>query len=139
MIRLALSRQDKTPCIRQQLPMMAFLLSFAIYMSLKEKASESHKSPRLPGGSGRRGSNPRPSAWKADALPTELLPQFGPFFQRGCKDITFCDTPYSLLMIFSASSAEIGENRLKVFPSLSITSSNMVLGLTHMPRSPYMA
>ena len=25
--------------------------------------------------SGRRGSNPRPSAWKADALPTELLPR----------------------------------------------------------------
>ena len=25
--------------------------------------------------SGRRGSNSRPSAWKADALPTELLPQ----------------------------------------------------------------
>ncbi len=24
--------------------------------------------------SGRRGSNPRPSAWEADALPTELLP-----------------------------------------------------------------
>ncbi len=24
--------------------------------------------------SGRRGSNSRPSAWKADALPTELLP-----------------------------------------------------------------
>ena len=31
--------------------------------------------------SGRRGSNPRPSAWKADALPTELLPQF--FFSKG--------------------------------------------------------
>ena len=31
--------------------------------------------------SGRRGSNPRPSAWKADALPTELLPQ-NFFFQR---------------------------------------------------------
>ena len=30
--------------------------------------------------SGRRGSNPRPSAWKADALPTELLPQF--FFNK---------------------------------------------------------
>ena len=28
-----------------------------------------------PRGSGRRDSNPRPSAWKADALPTELLPQ----------------------------------------------------------------
>ena len=26
--------------------------------------------------SGRRGSNSRHSAWKADALPTELLPQF---------------------------------------------------------------
>ncbi len=25
--------------------------------------------------SGRRGSNPRPLAWKANALPTELLPQ----------------------------------------------------------------
>ena len=26
--------------------------------------------------SGKRGSNPRPSAWEADALPTELFPQF---------------------------------------------------------------
>ena len=26
--------------------------------------------------SGKRGSNPRPSAWEANALPTELLPQF---------------------------------------------------------------
>lgn len=26
--------------------------------------------------SGRRGSNPRPAAWEAAALPTELLPQF---------------------------------------------------------------
>ena len=25
--------------------------------------------------SGKRGSNPRPSAWEADALPTELFPQ----------------------------------------------------------------
>ena len=28
--------------------------------------------------SGRRDSNPRPSAWKADALPTELLPRLPP-------------------------------------------------------------
>ena len=28
--------------------------------------------------SGKRGSNPRPSAWEADALPTELLPQISP-------------------------------------------------------------
>lgn len=26
--------------------------------------------------SGRRGSNPRPPAWEASALPTELLPHF---------------------------------------------------------------
>lgn len=30
---------------------------------------------RLAHKSGRRDSNPRPSAWKADALPTELLPR----------------------------------------------------------------
>ena len=29
--------------------------------------------------SGRRGSNPRPSAWKANALSTELLPQLSTF------------------------------------------------------------
>ena len=28
--------------------------------------------------SGRRDSNPRPSAWKANALSTELLPHFQP-------------------------------------------------------------
>jgi hypothetical protein len=32
--------------------------------------------------SGRRGSNPRPSAWEADALPTELLPQSQPHLRR---------------------------------------------------------
>ena len=46
---------------------------------------ESGVLPITPGGnhpsfqrSGRRGSNPRPSAWEADALPTELLPQGPP-------------------------------------------------------------
>ena len=32
--------------------------------------------------SGRRDSNPRPSAWKANALSTELLPHFQPCGQR---------------------------------------------------------
>ena len=36
---------------------------------------------------------------------------------------------YTLLIIFLAASAEIGEKRLKVFLSLSIPSSNIVLGL----------
>src|SRR5438034_11290915 len=33
------------------------------------------RSSDLASESGRRGSNPRPSAWKADALPTELRPR----------------------------------------------------------------
>ena len=32
--------------------------------------------------SGRRDSNPRPSAWKANALSTELLPHFQPCGQN---------------------------------------------------------
>ena len=32
--------------------------------------------------SGRRDSNPRPSAWKANALSTELLPHFQPCGQQ---------------------------------------------------------
>ena len=35
--------------------------------------------------SGRRGSNPRPSAWKANALSTELLPQFVCFLIVNCS------------------------------------------------------
>jgi len=42
-------------------------------------------------------------------------------------------------MVTFASSSDIGSKRLNVFPSLSITSSNIAAGLTHMPRSPYMA
>ena len=49
------------------------LCNSSIFTSI-HKTSEILKSPRLSDGSGRRGSNPRPSAWEADALPTELLP-----------------------------------------------------------------
>ena len=52
------------------LPHLATLV-FAQHVFLKE---EMNKSSLLK--SGRRGSNPRPSAWKANALSTELLPQF---------------------------------------------------------------
>ena len=37
--------------------------------------------------SGRRGSNPRPSAWKADALPTELLPHFSFLLAHCCVEL----------------------------------------------------
>ena len=46
--------------------MMAFLLSFAIYLSLNEIASESQISEAFQWE--QRESNPRPSACKADAL-----------------------------------------------------------------------
>ena len=36
--------------------------------------------------SGRRDSNPRPSAWKADALPTELLPHTSNLCHGSCGD-----------------------------------------------------
>ena len=39
----------------------------------------------------------------------------------------------ALSMIDFASSSDIGSKRLNVFPSLSITSSKMVLGRTHTP------
>ena len=43
--------------------------------------------------SGKRGSNPRPLAWEANALPTELLPQYAVLLcvasKRHCKDRRF--------------------------------------------------
>ena len=55
-----------------------------------------HPKTRLVGGfgfvreSGRRGSNPRPSAWEADALPTELRPRpkkgTAPSLQQGIAE-----------------------------------------------------
>ena len=66
------------------------LLNFAYTSHLKEKASEFSKSPRLSDGSGKRDSNPRPSAWEADALPTELFPQIcRRFLRQLCKDRHF--------------------------------------------------
>ena len=53
--------------------------------------------------------------------------------QFAIRGYIFCDMPYRLLIIFSAFSADIGSKRLNVFPSLSITSSNIAAGLTHMP------
>ena len=43
---------------------------------LKQQRSFYHISFRSLSESGRRGSNPRPPAWKASALSTELLPQY---------------------------------------------------------------
>ena len=45
---------------------------------LIKKPKGFHQPLGFHGGSGKRGSNPRPSAWEADALPTELLPQISP-------------------------------------------------------------
>ena len=55
LVTSSLPRKCSTPELHQ-------LLKKKFYFSVKKK-------------SGRRGSNSRHSAWKADALPTELLPQ----------------------------------------------------------------
>ena len=46
--------------------------------------------------SGKRGSNPRPLAWEANALPTELLPRFV------CEDTTFFLDANAVLALFNA-------------------------------------
>ena len=54
--------------------------------------------------SGKRGSNSRPSAWKADALPTELLPQVsGRRWIRTTEDISqqIYSLPHLATLVFS--------------------------------------
>ena len=59
--------------------------------------------------SGRRNSNPRPSAWKADALPTELLP----------PDIVQRD-PYSQSLFLSLRFVSVlsGESRIRTYEGI---------------------
>ena len=57
--------------------------------------------------SGRRGSNPRPSAWKADALSTELLPQLcGRRWIRTTEGINqqIYSLPHLATLVFALSS-----------------------------------
>ena len=68
--------------------------------------------------SGRRGSNPRPSAWKADALPTELLPQFsflsGDFFV-GLRVVSRSLPQGNSLLPHSSASKSL-KNKLRLCP-----------------------
>ena len=58
----------------------------------EKRRPRTNKSPHRAGfsRSGRRGSNPRPSAWEADALPTELRPRLekgtAPSLQQGIAE-----------------------------------------------------
>ena len=66
--------------------------------------------------SGKRGSNSRPSAWKADALPTELLPQVsGRRWIRTTEDISqqIYSLPHLATLVFSQYF-----NRKRPFPEL---------------------
>ena len=54
-----------------------------VYSSDKKTGATISRNPLILLWSGRRVSNPQPSAWKADALPVELLPLFSfaePFY-----------------------------------------------------------
>ena len=60
--------------------------------------------------SGKRDSNPRPSAWEADALPTELLPHFAG------KSINF----YQLVLKLSYEKIPMGSIMLLISPLLAL-------------------
>ena len=53
--------------------------------------------------SGRRGSNPRPSAWEADALPTELLPREYAYRGLSCALLCVCGAYASVLRLLVRS------------------------------------
>ena len=68
--------------------------------------------------SGKRGSNSRPSAWEADALPTELLPQ------SVCKDTHIFSCSYNIF---------VKKFYLRLF--LHIKNKNMTLKIGKLPIS----
>ena len=47
--------------------------------------------------SGKRDSNSRPSAWEADALPTELFPQSWCKYRQNFKPFSYCTVGFSIL------------------------------------------
>src|SRR6266513_2196321 len=89
--------------------------------------------------SGKRGSNPRPLAWEANALPTELLPLLNPPSNRGyetdSENENFFANQLSLtgmIQLFSSSSFDCTTLlKNKVVPEinpLSMPSCNCCMG-----------
>ncbi len=77
---------DKTICIRNPYQQI-FIKLFRHKTSPGKKENQTVRAftnHLISNMSGKRGSNSRPSAWEADALPTELLPHvfFPAFFMR---------------------------------------------------------
>ena len=67
--------------------------------------------------SGRRGSNPRPLAWKANALPTELLPQFSFIFDDFCVGLRIVgrSLPSGNSLSPRSSALKSFKNKLRIF------------------------
>ena len=67
--------------------------------------------------SGRRGSNPRPLAWKANALPTELLPQFSFLFGDFCVGLRIVgrSLPSGNSLSPRSSALKSFKNKLRMF------------------------
>ena len=67
--------------------------------------------------SGRRGSNPRPLAWKANALPTELLPQFSFLFDDFCVGLRIVgrSLPSGNSLSPRSSALKSFKNKLRMF------------------------
>ena len=67
--------------------------------------------------SGRRGSNSRPLAWKANALPTELLPQFSFLFDDFCVGLRIVgrSLPSGNSLSPRSSALKSFKNKLRMF------------------------
>ena len=76
-LTFSLPRKRSTPELHRLIDMIHFPFGIQIMVGAAP-LDETDISPLHPQvlllASGRRGSNPRPAAWKAAALPTELLP-----------------------------------------------------------------
>ena len=73
--------------------------------------------------SGRRGSNPRPAAWKAAALPTELLPH-NIFPLWGDKDLNLGIPKKTDLQSVAFDHLAISPNLSSKFKFLDLTQNN---------------
>jgi hypothetical protein len=88
--------------------------------------------------SGRRGSNPRPSAWEADALPTELLPRSAP--QKLSKLPPFDQSHRSDLnrrpLDYESSALPLSYGGSRPFQTVEPTGIEPVTSAVRLQRSP---
>src|SRR6476661_1446997 len=98
-------------------------MSLAYPVAPAPTVASSFRSPfPVPAQSGRRGSNPRHQAWKACALPTELLPQ-----------LRYADDPRSLARHTSHLTRLSGGGRIRTYEGRSRQIYSLLRLATSVP------